>query len=717
MEVRQGTVEHIIFQSDRDGFVIFSLKEGRKKAAITVTGTYPGLLTGEEIEVTGVWVEHPKFGAQLKAHSITRVRPETKEGILRFLSSGLIKGVGESLAKRIVDYFGEDTLAILEKEPHRLGEVAGIGPKKVAQIQESYEETSALRDITILLEQHGVSGSYGPKLLAVYGDDAFYVLEHEPYRMIREVEGLGFQVADQLAVSMGVTKKARARIKGGIQYVLSSLYQSGDVCAPEGWVIEKTSQVLQIEGAAVGEIIQDMVRYQEIMAVTYGGYTYLYPEPLYRAEKETAEQIQQLLHRKRKELPFPVESYLQRWQASHHVQLSKEQEEAVRQAMKAGVLIVTGGPGTGKTTVVQAMLDGLDKKGQRVILCAPTGRAAKRMSETTQREALTIHRLLTPAGIQQGEMKFESNEDNPLRADVIIVDEVSMVDSLLFYHLLKAMPNSCRLILVGDADQLPSVGVGNVLHDLIRSEEIPTVRLTEVFRQDDGSSIIENAHRINQGRLPLWEGKADFQFYIEAEEGVAAKRIADIYMNELNTSSDAFSLQVLSPMHRMACGVENLNTLLQERVNPQELGKKEINVGKQIFRVGDKVLQRKNNYEKGVFNGDIGLVWSIQGEKIGVRFLDKDVVYEGEESRELSLSYAMTVHKSQGSEYKTVIIALANSHFVMLQRNLLYTAITRAKEKVILVGTEKALRIAVQNKKTRKRMTLLCERLRGEELW
>ncbi len=717
METLQGVVDHIIFQAEADGFVIFSLKEGRKKTPVTVTGKYPGLLAGEEIEVSGMWVEHPKFGRQLKADSIKRVLPETKDGIVRFLSSGLISGVGPALAKRIAERFGEETLAVLEKEPERLEEVPGIGKKKLESIVESFRETQSLRDITLILEQHGVSGAYGPKILAAYGDDAVYVLENEPYRMVWEVDGIGFKIADQLAVAMGEKKNSRQRIKGGVEYVLSYLYQSGDVCAPEGWVIEKTAQVLQIDRLEAAEALKRMIRQQDIMAVCYAGQTYIYPERLYRAEKEAAEAVLRLLHKKVKGEKFPIESYLMRWQDSHHVRLSEQQEEAVRQAMAAGVLIVTGGPGTGKTTVVQAMIDALDRNGRRVILCAPTGRAAKRMAETTGREALTIHRLLSPAGVLQGEMKFEANEENPLRADVIIVDEVSMVDLLLFYNLLKAMPASCRLILVGDADQLPSVGVGNVLHDLIRSEEVPVVRLKEVFRQDDGSSIIENAHRINHGNMPVWQDKRDFYFLQENDETAAAGKIAALYMQELHCTEDAFSVQVLSPMHRMPCGVENLNELLQSAVNPEKPGAGECRAGKMTLRIGDKVLQKKNNYEKGVFNGDIGVVWSIQGDKVGIRFIEKDVLYTADEVNELALAYAMTVHKSQGSEYKTVIIALANSHFVMLQRNLLYTAITRAKEKVILVGTEKALRMAVQNGKTRKRLTLLCERLRGEELW
>lgn len=715
MEI-EGTVDNIVFQSNDSAYIVLRLT-GDTKEKITVTGYFPAPLIGEDIRVTGKWIVHKRFGRQFSAQGYIRVLPTTEKGIEKFLSSGFIKGLGPALAKRIVQAFGKDTLQILENEPERLHSVSGIGDKKLEQIITAFSQEHQLRDITLLLESHGISGRYATKIISAYGDDSQYIIENEPYRMIRDIEGIGFKIADHIAISLGAEQDADDRIANGIHYILDIIGQEGHTCVPEDHLIEKAAKLLYVDASLVSENLGEQIRYEQLATAYYQGTTFIYPYRFYEAEVSVATRLRELKKMKPMRSSLHVQTFLTRWQDSHQIKLGSEQIEAAAQAVSSGVLVITGGPGTGKTTVVQSIIDAVGQETENIHLCAPTGRAAKRLTEASGREALTIHRLLVPNGMKNNIQQFEFNENNQLSADVVIVDEMSMIDLSLMYHLLQALPDHCRLVMVGDADQLPAVGAGAVLYDIIRSEAIPVIRLSEVFRQAEEGSIVLNAHRINHGLLPIIKSDGDFQFHEIENEAETAQYITEVYRKELEKSdNNLFDVQVLSPMHRQVCGVENLNSLLQQTINPLMTGKPELIDGTVVYRVGDKILQKKNNYMKGVFNGDIGIIWAIQNNVVMVRFMEQDVRYERPELDEITLAYAMTVHKSQGSEYKTIIMALVNSHYIMLQRNLLYTAVTRAKKNVILVGTKKALQYAAQNARKTKRFTLLAERLREEEL-
>jgi exodeoxyribonuclease V alpha subunit len=534
--------------------------------------------------------------------------------------------------------------------------------------------------------------------------------------MVQEIEGIGFKTADQIALSFGMDSQSEERLAAGLDYVLMDMTQSGHVCVPDMELIQRSATILKADAAYLREILEERIQDGMLATACYGGATYVYTDAAYLAECSVSERILELNVLHPMDIHTPVQLFLDRWEESRHFKLAEKQRQAVEQTVTAGIMVITGGPGTGKTTVIQTIIRLAEQEGLHITLCAPTGRAAKRLAETTERAAQTIHRLLVPNGFSGGMQQFEYNETKTLPADLIIVDEVSMLDLELMYHLLSALKPQCRCILVGDADQLPSVGAGAVLHDIIRSEVVPVVRLDTIFRQQEGGQIVTNAHLINSGRLPEMDCGEEFCFRTIENEASGAELIAQLYDEAVCRCGDKFSVQVLSPMYRQDCGVDNLNRLIQERCNKAVPGKSEYKNGATLFRVGDKVLQKRNDYEKGVFNGDIGEIFAIQDNMIHVRYLERDVKYEGKELDEITLAYAITVHKSQGSEYNTVIMALVNSHYIMLQRNLLYTAVTRAKSKVVLVGTEQALQAAVRNVRTSRRFTLLAQRLRREEL-
>lgn len=716
METVQGAVERVLFEAPDSDYIVFRIRREDDESLLTVTGNGPKPLVGDRIEIMGRWTQHKKYGRQMAASAWKRLVPDTADGIERFLASGAVKGIGPSLARRIVSAFGSQTMAVMEKEPKRLLEIEGIGAKKLAVITESFYEEKQVNDLALDLETHGVSGRYAARLVQKYGEEALYVLTEEPYRMIAEIDGIGFKTADQIALAYGMDPQSPERLAAGLTYVLQDMTQNGHVCIPDRELVYRASLILRAEQLMLRDVLTEALAMGQLCADDYGGETYVYTLQAYEEERGVAERIREMAAYTPPKPRRHVELFLDRWQESCQFQLAEGQREAVCQSLQSGMLVITGGPGTGKTTVVQAIIRLAEQEGLRIVLCAPTGRAAKRLAETTERKAKTIHRLLVPEGFAGGRQVFEYNETKQLPADLVIVDEVSMLDMEMLYHLLQALSPHCRCILVGDADQLPSVGAGAVLHDIIQSEILPVVRLQTIFRQKEGGRIVTNAHLINGGRLPVVNEDEEFRFVEIEREEQGADVICRLYAAETAEAGDKFAVQVLSPMYKNPCGVDNLNAVIQSAVNGPQKGKGEHKAGKMTFRTGDKVMQKQNNYDKGVFNGDIGEIFAVQNDIVYVRYPEQDVKYEGQEIDEITLAYAITVHKSQGSEYHTVIMTLVNSHGIMLQRNLLYTAVTRAKGKVILVGTKAALRTAVQNVRTSRRFTLLAQRLREEEI-
>lgn len=716
METVQGAVERVLFEAPDSDYIVFRIRREDDESLLTVTGNGPKPLVGDRIEIMGRWTQHKKYGRQMAASAWKRLVPDTADGIERFLASGAVKGIGPSLARRIVSAFGSQTMAVMEKEPKRLLEIEGIGAKKLAVITESFYEEKQVNDLALDLETHGVSGRYAARLVQKYGEEALYVLTEEPYRMIAEIDGIGFKTADQIALAYGMDPQSPERLAAGLTYVLQDMTQNGHVCIPDRELVYRASLILRAEQLMLRDVLTEALAMGQLCADDYGGETYVYTLQAYEEERGVAERIREMAAYTPPKPRRHVELFLDRWQESCQFQLAEGQREAVSQSLQSGMLVITGGPGTGKTTVVQAIIRLAEQEGLRIVLCAPTGRAAKRLAETTERKAKTIHRLLVPEGFAGGRQVFEYNETKQLPADLVIVDEVSMLDMEMLYHLMQALSPHCRCILVGDADQLPSVGAGAVLHDIIQSEILPVVRLQTIFRQKEGGRIVTNAHLINGGRLPVVNEDEEFRFVEIEREEQGADVICRLYAAETAEAGDKFAVQVLSPMYKNPCGVDNLNAVIQSAVNGPQKGKGEHKAGKMTFRTGDKVMQKQNNYDKGVFNGDIGEIFAVQNDIVYVRYPEQDVKYEGQEIDEITLAYAITVHKSQGSEYHTVIMTLVNSHGIMLQRNLLYTAVTRAKGKVILVGTKAALRTAVQNVRTSRRFTLLAQRLREEEI-
>lgn len=712
--VVRGIAERLLFEAPDSDYRVFRLHDEDDDATYTVTGHGTKPLVGDRLEVKGHWVQHKRYGRQFSADGWSRIIPESVDGIERFLGSGAVKGMGPALAHRVVAAFGKDTMAVLEKDPQRLLEVEGIGPKKLAVITESFYEEKQVNDIAYDLEQHGVAGRYASRLLQKYGDDVHYVLTEEPYRMIAEIDGIGFKTADQIALAYGMDRQDPQRLSAGLTYVLRTMTQNGHVCIPDTELVRRAAFILQADALGLHDILREAIEVGQLCTADFEGTLYVYTPEAYEEEEYIAGRIGEMGNMKPLPMKTHVQLFLDRWQDARHFELADKQREAVEKSLQSGMTVITGGPGTGKTTVVQTIIRLAEQEGLRILLCAPTGRAAKRLAETTQRKAKTIHRLLVPDGHVGAMQVFEYNETKMLPADLVIVDEVSMLDMEMMYHLLSALKPQCRCILVGDADQLPSVGAGAVLHDIIASGQVPVVRLDTIFRQKEGGRIVTNAHLINSGRLPVVNEDAEFRFVEIENEADGAEKISALYNSELLETGDKFAVQVLSPMYKNPCGVDNLNQLIQDRFNPPAEGKAELKGKNVIFRVGDKVMQKHNDYEKGVFNGDMGEIFAIQKDMVYVRYPEQDVKYESQEVDEITLAYAITVHKSQGSEYHTVIMVLVNSHAIMLQRNLFYTAVTRAKRKVILVGTKRAVQTAVQNQRTSRRFTLLIPRLQGE---
>lgn len=716
MEKICGTVDTIIFASQDNRFTVLKLSPEKLSTQITVTLNGIAPLIGQLLEIEGEWVKHPKFGQQFKATTYKTVAPTEISGIEKFLASGAINGIGPAMAKKIVAEFGEKTLEIIAKSPNELLKVPGIGKKTAEKISTSYLEQSELTEIMVWLENHGISNAYAGKIFAKYGSFAIDIMEKDIYRLFQDIEGIGFLTADKLAFNLGIQREDKRRIISGIDYALMQLCNNGHCCIPEMALVDKTAKILQVNNQIIFTILKERIDNGSLNTEVVGGETLIYPPYLYYAEKKVATRLLQLQQATEPLSEDNLSLFIKVWEKDNQIQLAQKQKEAIKACLHHGVLVLTGGPGTGKTTVIKGILSILKAQGLKIRLAAPTGRAAKRLSETTGQKALTIHRLLEANNLAQDDnlqLGFSKDIDDQLDADVIILDEVSMVDIVLMHHFLNAVPDGCRIILVGDTDQLPAVGPGSVLKDIIRSQKIPAIRLDEIFRQAQTSMIIQNAHIINAGRLPdLRKQYSDFVFYELNDDTSITQKILDLCTKDLpHEGFDVLKdVQILSPMHRFLCGVENLNLMLQEQLNPKK-NQDELKYSSQTFRVGDKVMHIRNNYQKNVFNGDIGFIQDINNEKLTVDYFDHIVTYEKNELNELTLAYASSVHKSQGSEYKVVIIPLSTSHYIMLQRNLLYTAITRAKQKVIIIGSKKALMTAIQSNRTQKRYTLLAERL------
>lgn len=716
MEKICGTVDTIIFASQDNRFTVLKLSPEKLSTQITVTLNGMAPLIGQLLEIEGEWVKHPKFGQQFKATTYKTVAPTEISGIEKFLASGAINGIGPAMAKKIVAEFGEKTLEIIAKSPNELLKVPGIGKKTAEKISTSYLEQSELTEIMVWLENHGISNTYAGKIFAKYGSFAIDIMEKDIYRLFQDIEGIGFLTADKLAFNLGIQREDKRRIISGIDYALMQLCNNGHCCIPEMALVDKTAKILQVNNQIIFTILKERIDNGSLNTEVVGGETLIYPPYLYYAEKKVATRLLQLQQATEPLSEDNLSLFIKVWEKDNQIQLAQKQKEAIKACLHHGVLVLTGGPGTGKTTVIKGILSILKAQGLKIRLAAPTGRAAKRLSETTGQKALTIHRLLEANNLAQDDnlqLGFSKDIDDQLDADVIILDEVSMVDIVLMHHFLNAVPDGCRIILVGDTDQLPAVGPGSVLKDIIRSQKVPAIRLDEIFRQAQTSMIIQNAHIINAGRLPdLRKQYSDFVFYELNDDTSITQKILDLCTKDLpHEGFDVLKdVQILSPMHRFLCGVENLNLMLQEQLNPKK-NQDELKYSSQTFRVGDKVMHIRNNYQKNVFNGDIGFIQDVNNEKLTVDYFDHIVTYKKNELNELTLAYASSVHKSQGSEYKVVIIPLSTSHYIMLQRNLLYTAITRAKQKVIIIGSKKALMTAIQSNRTQKRYTLLAERL------
>lgn len=708
-----GLVERIIFASADGKFTVFRMDLDGHRGSTSAIYKGPAPIVGQQLSLKGIWVEHPKFGQQFQVERVIISTPATIDGIRKFLSSGAIEGIRESMTERLLNEFGEYTLDVIEKRPSLLMRVRGIGKKTAEKIHRSYMEKVELRDIMMWLEEHGVSGGYAARIYQKYGSFALHVMETTPYRLAREVKGIGFVIADSIASGVGIDKEDDARIGEGLDYQLSLFAQDGHCCVPWDYLVKTAGKMLQVRETLVKEVMLEEISRGQLEHEEIGDTLYVYSNYLYEAEKYVSDSIKYLMKNAEEFNVIDSEEQVRSWEDEGGISLAEKQRKAIQGALDYGTFILTGGPGTGKTTVIRGMIDILEDMGLEILLGAPTGRAAKRLSEATDRKASTIHRMLESMG-SAGGTDFGRNEDEPLEADVIIIDEVSMMDIVLMRHFLAAVPVGCHVIFVGDVDQLPSVGPGSVLKDMLRSRIIPQIRLTEVFRQQNASNIVLNAHAINRGRVPSDINGNGFYFMTAEEAQLAEDHIVELYTkvfpeHKYNIYDD---VQVLSPMHRGVCGVERLNQRIQEEINPHEEGEKEWTIGERKFRPNDKVMQLKNNYEKNVYNGDIGVIKEITDDKITVLYAEQEVDYDrAEVVDQLQLAYCMSVHKSQGSEYRAIIVPLVKGHYIMLQRNLLYTAITRAKEVVILVGAMEAFNTAVMNDRTRRRYSLLAERL------
>ncbi|UCF98553.1 MAG: ATP-dependent RecD-like DNA helicase [Spirochaetaceae bacterium] len=706
-EELEGVVESLLFSSEETGYSVVRLRSGGQ--LLTAVGNLAAPVPGERLHLQGRWTNHPRFGRQFAVEAYESHAPATVEGIERYLASGLIPGIGAELARRIVRAFGEQTLEILDCQPQRLAEVEGIGRKRITALKSSWKQQREIRKVMIFLQSHGAGPALAAKIYKRYGDHSIAVVQDNPYRLALDMFGVGFLTADRIARAIGIAADSPERAQSGLLHTLEECSTEGHLYYPRTALIQRCQKLLEIDREIISAALESLAREGKLIVEDQPDPP-VYLPAFYRAETGIALLLAELQATARAARKIDGEKAVAWVQERMDIVLAEKQLEALRTALGSKIMVITGGPGTGKTTIIRALLLILQRAGVRFLQAAPTGRAAKRMQEAGGYEAKTIHRLLE---YYPREGEFKRNPGNPLDCHWLILDEASMIDALLMYHLLKALPPSSSLILVGDADQLPSVGPGCLLKDIIRCGKAPVVELNEIFRQAGTSRIVVNAHRINIGLMPEQQEEGDFFFIRQDDPEEVVRLILKLCRERIPARfglDPVEEIQVLSPMHRGPAGVSNLNRVLQEALNPQAL---ELVYGERCFRLGDKVMQIRNNYDKEVFNGDIGRVERIDTEarSMVVRYEDRRVRYESTDLDEIILAYAVSVHKSQGSEFPAVIIPLLTQHYLLLQRNLLYTAVTRGKRLVVLIGTKKALAIALKNTDTQERYTGLRTRL------
>lgn len=712
MEEVEGYIDAIIFMQEENGFTVARLREKSKDFLTTVVGVMPSIQAGETVKCKGEWKFHPQFGKQFEVKEYVSETPSDLIGIQKYLESGLVKGVGPVYAQRIVEKFKEETLNIIDHFPHRLREVQGIGEKRLEQIKECWDQQKSIREVMIFLRANGVSPAYAQRIYKTYGNESIAKVKESPYQLAKDVMGIGFKMADAIAQNLGHGKNSKERLKAGIEFILWELSNEGHTCYPLKELLPKAEAILEVGIDPIQDAIKELIASKEIMHEVVEESSFLWLKPLYAYERNIAKEIERLSCAPCATRAVDIPKAIEWVQEKLHIQFADAQKKAIENALMQKLHIITGGPGTGKSTITNAILTIQSKLTSQILLAAPTGRAAKRLTEITHRKAFTIHSLLEFDFVSGG---FKKNRNDPLKADLIIIDEASMIDTMLMSYLLAAIPQSAKVLFIGDIDQLPSVGAGNVLKDMIASEKIGITRLTEIFRQARGSRIILNAHRINRGEFPdLSNGETtDFLFYpLENTEDIQ-KKIISLVEKEIPETKGfdrEKQIQVLAPMKKGPIGIEMLNHLLQQKLNPSS---RPFFRGGRCFHEGDKVMQIKNNYNKKVYNGDIGKIAQIDmsEQKLTVTFDDKIVPYEFAELDEISLAYAVSVHKYQGSECPCIIIPIHTSHFKLLHRNLFYTAVTRGKKLVIVVGTKKAVAIAVKNEEVQLRYTGLKKQL------
>ncbi len=706
LESIEGTVERIIYSNEENHYTVAQLlPEGKgRQEPVTIVGNLAALNEGETVKAQGHWTNHKQFGRQFAVEKFESVLPRSVVGIKKYLGSGLVKGIGQTFADRIAEKFGEKTLEVIDQFSAKLREVEGIGPERAKRIKEAWTQQKSIRDIMIFLQGHGIGSAHAAKIFKQYGERAIAIVQENPYRLAKDITGIGFKTADGIAAKLGIARDSIHRIKAGAIYTLERATDEGHTCLPRELLIRSATELLEAEIGPVENAIQSLATVGDVVIED----DCVYLAGLYTCERGVAARIHELRTAKLELPAIDLEKALTWVREKTAVELAVAQQQAIKTALTSKICVITGGPGVGKTTIVNSIVKILLAKNCRVLLAAPTGRAAKRMSEATGAPAQTIHRLLKYEPREGG---FTHNERRPLKADMVIIDETSMLDIPLAYHLLKAIPPSASAVFVGDVDQLPSVGPGNFLRDLIDSDRVPVVRLTEIFRQARDSFIITNAHRVNEGQLPVLDAVKESDFFFIAEDD-PEKVLATIKTLCAERVPRKFGfdpmrdVQVLTPMHKGLCGSENLNRELQTALNPS--GPNISRFGR-VYRVGDRVMQIRNNYDKDVFNGDLGRVKRIDlmEQQLTAEIDEREVVYDFTDLDELMPAYAISVHKSQGNEYPAVIVPVLTQHYVLLQRNLLYTAITRGKQLVILVGSKKALAIAVRNNKTAARFSRL----------
>lgn len=735
MEKLAGYVEHIIYRNTDNGYTVLNLVSGETE--ITCVGIFSTIAEGENIEATGDYTDHPTYGTQFKVVSFEEKAPEDQEAIERYLGSGAIKGIGLAMAARIVRRFKEDTFRIIEEEPERLVEVKGISERKAMEIASQVNEKRDLRQAMIFLQQFGITMNLAVKIYNKYGQEVYGILKENPYRLADDIEGVGFRTADDIAAKAGIRTDSDFRVRSGILYTLLQASGEGHTFLPKEELTSKASELLGIDQEIIEKNYMDLSIDRKIVMKQSGEQTQIYAASFYYMEANTATMLRKL-DNTYDVADAEIEQRIHKIEKQTGMELDEHQVQAVKEAVRNGLLVITGGPGTGKTTTINTIIRYFELEGMDIFLAAPTGRAAKRMSETTGFEARTIHRMLELNGGMEGNAGFERNETNPLETDVVIIDEMSMVDITLMNSLLKAIAPGTRLILVGDINQLPSVGPGSVLKDIIQSEIFNVVMLTKIFRQASTSDIIVNAHKINRGEEVSLDNKSmDFFFLKRYEADIIINVVLQLVKQKLPKFVDAtpYDIQVLTPMRKGLLGVERLNGILQHYLNPPDKSKREKEHGDMIFREGDKVMQTKNNYQleweictkfgltvdkgMGIFNGDMGIITEINdfAETMTVEFDEgRKVEYSYKLLDELELAYAITIHKSQGSEYPAVVIPLLNGPSMLMNRNLLYTAVTRARKCVTLVGNDTTFQQMIKNTSQQKRYSGLCDRIRESVL-